>query len=230
MIEELIVAAAVGVSLGNSWICALLSLSCSIDSRKGGVAFIAGRFLGLVLLGGAIAGLGLVQDLDPVYFLVTFGVLTVALGVFVLIRVLTRHSMVMHGHPLLRLLHRGRYQGRCERAVMADGGQIDFEADSKAKTAYVFLLGVVRGATPCVKIMVLAPLLISVDFGLAIGMVLIFAVASTIYPVIGFLSGNILRQSRKYALYMRVGAALLMIALGLYFVVNAFVSTHTGGQ
>jgi len=228
MIEELLAAAAVGGSLGNAWICALLSLGCSIDSKKGGAEFIAGRFLGLVLLGGAIAGLGLAQDLNPIYFLVTFGVLTVVLGAFVLIRVLTRHHMAKHGHPLLRLFHRGMHHGKGQRAVMADGGEIDFEGSSKSKIAYIFLLGVVRGATPCVKIMVLAPLLISVDFGLAIGMVLVFAAASTVYPIIGFLSGNIIRQSKRYALYVRVGAALMMIVLGAYFIVNAVVGTHGG--
>ncbi len=230
MMEELLAAAAVGASLGNAWVCALLALGTSIDSRRGGVAFIAGRFLGLMTLGGAIAGLGLVQDLNPVYFLVTFGALTIVLGVFVLLRVLTRHSMVKHGHPLIRLLHRGRHHGKGHGTVMADGGEIDFEADSRSKTAYILLLGVVRGATPCVKMMVLAPLLVSVDFGLAIGMVLVFAVASTIYPVIGFLSGNIIRQSKRHALYVRIGSALMMIVLGAYFMVSALVSSHTGGQ
>ena len=230
MIEELLAAAAVGASLGNAWVCALLALGTSIDSRRGGIAFIAGRFLGLMVLGAAIAGLGLVQDLNPVYFLVTFGVLTIALGVFVLLRILTRHSKVKHGRPLTRLLHGGRRRGEGHRAVMADGGEIDFEADSRSKTAYIFFLGIVRGATPCVKMMVLAPLLISVDFGLALGMVLVFAVASTIYPVIGFLSGNIIRQSKRHAFYVRVGSALMMIVLGVYFVVNALVNSHTGGQ
>lgn len=227
MIEELLAAAAVGGSLGNAWVCALLALGCSIDSRKGGIAFIAGRFLGIFLLGTAIAGLGLVQDLNPVYFLVAFGALTMALGVFVLLRVLTRHHIVKHGHPLIRLLHRGHH-GRRNRAVMADGGQIDFEADTKLKIAYIFMLGIARGATPCVKIMVMAPLLISVDFGLALGMILVFAAASTVYPVIGFLSGNILRQSKRHALYLRVGAAVLMIVLGVYFIINAFVGVHGG--
>ncbi len=230
MIEELLAAAAVGASLGNAWVCALLSLSCSIDSKRAGIAFVAGRFLGITLLGAAIAGLGLVGDLNPTYFLVIFGILTVALGVFVLLRVVTRHHWHKHGHPLFRFLHKRRHHGEHAREVMADGGEVDLEAESKMKVAYVFGLGVVRGATPCVKIVVLAPLLISVDFGLAMGMIFVFAAASTIYPVIGFLSGNILRQSKRYVVYMRVSAAILMIVLGVYFVVNAFLSTHGGGQ
>ena len=228
MIEELLAAAAVGASLGNAWICALVSLGCSIDSRKAGIAFVAGRFLGLMLLGAAIAAFGLVESLNPVYFLATFGVLTMTLGVFVLLQVLTRHYWRTHGHSLFRFLRTGRHSRNAD-PTMADGGDVSLGTDSNAKAAYVFGLGVARGATPCVKIMVLAPLLISVDFGLAIGMVVVFAVASTIYPVIGFLSGNLLRRSKRHELYVRLGAALLMIVLGVYFIVNAFVGTH-GGQ
>jgi len=226
VIEELLVAAAIGASLGNSWACALLSLACSVDSRKAGIAFIGGRYLGLILLGGAIAALGLAENLNPVYFLVTFGILTVALGVFVLARIVTRHYLLRHGRSLFRLLHRGRHHPGGD-VTMPDGGEIALRPDSSAKAAYVFGLGVLRGATPCVKIMVLAPLLISVDFGLALGMVLVFATASAIYPVIGFLSGNVLRRSKRHELYLRVGASVLMIALGIYFVANAFLVNHS---
>lgn len=228
MIEELIAAAAIGSSLGNAWVCALVSLSCSVDSRKGGMAFIAGRFLGLLLLGAAIAGLGLVESINPTYFIVVFGAMTIAMGAFSLLRVLTRHHWLKHGRPMWRLLHRGMHHGQGQRA-MADGGEIDLEADSKMKLSYVFVLGVVRGATPCVKTMVLAPLLLSTSFSMAIALVMVFAVASTIYPIIGFLSGNILRQSKRHAHYMKIGAAVLMIVIGVYFVVNAFATVHTGG-
>ena len=226
MIEELIAAAAVGSALGNAWVCALVSLSCSIDSKKGGIAFIGGRFLGLFILGAAIAGLGLVEDIDPTYFVLVFGIMTTAMGTFVLLRVLTRRHWLKHGAPMWRFLHRRMHHGQ---RAMADGGEIKFETDSPMKISYVFILGVVRGATPCVKTMVLAPLLLSVDFPMAIAMVMVFAVASTIYPVIGFLSGNIIRQSKRHAHYMKIGAALLMIVLGVYFILNAFTAVHGGG-
>ena len=221
MIEELIVSAVVGASLGNAWACALVSLSCSMESKKAGLAFISGRFIGLMLLGAAVAGLGLVELLRPTYLLVAFGVLTLALGAFVLVKTLNKRSMHMHGRPLIRLLHGRRHRAQCERSLMADGGEVRSTLESKPTAVYVFLLGVMRGATPCVKIMVLAPILISVDFGLAMLMVVVFALASTMYPVIGFLSGNILRQSKRYAFHVRVGAALIMVILGIYFVVNA---------
>ncbi len=224
MIEEIVVAMAIGGGLGNSLICALLSLGCSIEGKRSGIAFVGGRFLGLLILGAAIAGLGLIANLKPTYFLIVFGAFSIVLGVYALHQTLRKPS---HHHKHRRpLLFRGRaQQAECKRDVMANGGEPCEELDSKPKTASYFTLGVFRGATPCLKVAILAPLLISVDFGLAMIMVLAYAAVSTVYPVIGMLSGNLLRQTRKYAIHVRVGAAVLIIVLGAYFLINAL-----GGQ
>ncbi|MCJ2557283.1 MAG: hypothetical protein LN415_09315 [Candidatus Thermoplasmatota archaeon] len=224
MIEEIVVAMAIGGGLGNSWICALLSLGCSIEGKKSGIAFVGGRFLGLMILGAAIAGLGLIANLKPTYFLIVFGAFSIVLGVYALHQILRKPS---HDHKHRKpLLFRGRAQrAECKREVMANGGEPCEELDSPPKTASFFALGVFRGATPCLKVAILAPLLISVDFGLAMIMVLAYAAVSTVYPVIGLLSGNLLRKTRKYAIHVRVAAAVLIIALGAYFIINAF-----GGQ
>ena len=224
MIEEIVVAMAIGGGLGNSWVCALLSLSCSIEGRRSGIAFVGGRFLGLMILGAAIAGLGLIANLKPTYFLIVFGAFSIVLGGYALHQTLRKPP---HGHKHRKpWLFRGRaQQAECKREVMANGGEPCEELDSPPKTASFFALGVVRGATPCLKVAILAPLLISVDFGLAMIMVLAYAAVSTVYPVIGLLSGNLLRQTRKYAVPVRVAAAVLIIALGIFFIINAF-----GGQ
>jgi len=222
VIGEVVAAMAIGGGLGNSWICALLSLGCSIEGKKSGIAFVGGRFLGLVILGAIIAGLGIIAGLKPTYFLIVFGVLSVILGAFVLYQTLRSGSHRRHGHPKI---FRGLGKRENDGEVMANGGETCGDLDSKPKTASFFVLGVFRGATPCLKVMVLAPLLISVDFGLAIIMVIAYAAVSTIYPIIGLLSGNLLRQWRKYSWHIRVVAALIIIIIGIYFIINAF-----GGQ
>ncbi len=217
MIEAIIAAAAIGASLGNAWLCALVALGCSLDSKKSGLSFIAGRFIGLFVLGIAISALGFIDSLKAIYFLLIFGALTLAMGVFVLAQVLNRHYWHRHGYSPLMTLHRHRRSND----MATDGGEMNKDFDSTPKSIYVFTLGIIRGATPCAKMLVLAPLLISVDFGFALALVLVFALTSTIYPIIGFLSGNIIRQSRRHIIYIRVSAALLMIVLGLYFIINA---------
>ncbi|MFQ5910488.1 MAG: hypothetical protein ACE5IJ_07180 [Thermoplasmata archaeon] len=219
MIGEIVAAMVIGGGLGNSWICALLSLGSSVEGRKSGTAFVAGRFLGLILLGAAIAGLGLLGNLNPTYFLVAFGALSIVLGGYVLYQALSGGTRPHQGRSKSLLPH-GRRK-HCEEA-MANGGEALGGTDSKHKTVSFFSLGVFRGATPCLEVAVLAPLLISVDFGLAMLMVLAYATVSTIYPIIGMLSGNLLRQSRRYALHVRVAAALLIIVLGFYLMANAF--------
>jgi cytochrome c biogenesis protein CcdA len=223
MIEEIVIAMAIGGGLGNSWICALLSLGCSIESKRSGLAFVGGRFLGLLILGAAIAGLGLIANLKPTYFLIVFGVFSIALGGYALMQTL-RKSSGGHGHGNPLRFGGRRRQGECKKELMANGGGHE-EPDSARKTASYFTLGVFRGATPCLKVAILAPLLVSVDFGLAMLMVIAYAAVSTIYPIIGLLSGNLLRQTRRYTVYVRIGAALLIIVLGAYFLFNAL-----GGQ
>ena len=213
MIEEILIAMAIGGGLGNSWICALLSLGCSIEGKRSGLAFVGGRFVGLLILGAAIAGLGLIANLKPTYFLIVFGVFSIALGGYALLQTLTRTPRG-HGNPLRKHGH-----GECGKELAANGGGMEIE--SNRKTASYFTLGVFRGATPCLKVAILAPLLVSVDFGLAMVMVVAYGAVSTIYPIIGLLSGNLLRQTRKYAFYVRLGAAILIIVLGAYFLFNA---------
>ena len=207
MIEEILAAVAIGGGLGNSWICALLSLGASMEGKKSGLAFIGGRFIGLVILGAVIAALGLVGGFKPTYFLVAIGIMSIALGGWVLYQTLTKQPF---GHK------KGFFRRLRHPEVMANGGE--HELDTRPKTASFFALGMFRGATPCLKVAILAPLLISVDFGLAMLMVLAYAAVSTVYPMIGLLSGNLLRQSEKYTLYVRVAAALIIVILGIFFI------------
>ncbi|KXH76156.1 MAG: hypothetical protein AM326_07575 [Candidatus Thorarchaeota archaeon SMTZ-45] len=220
MIEEIIAAAMIGSSFGNTWTCALISLGCAIDSKRNGIAFIGGRFLGLIVLGSVVAVIGVIESIGAFYFQLIFGILTLILGIIVLIQVLSPHSIKIK--KLLRFpsIFGYKHTNQCQKTLMTNGGDV-IKLNSNSKTLYILSLGILRGATPCVKIMVLSPLLISVDFPLAITMVLVFAVASTMYPIIGFLSGNLMRQSKKYIFHVRLSASILMIILSVYFIVTA---------
>ncbi len=94
---------------------------------------------------------------------------------------------------------------------------------SRFKQKHVFALGLFRGATPCLKLMILAPLLIVVNIWLAIAMVLVYAASSTIYPVMGFLLGSLLRKPKRYHKHLRVAGALILITIGVYSIINGLV-------
>lgn len=182
--------------------------------------------MGLVFLGLAIATIGFFADLPPYYFVVAFGILSILFG-FIVIAQVTGHwdRMAAALRPAKAGKHSqnpGKHHGKGK--CMKEGRKM-----RRFKNNYIFGLGIARGATPCLKIMILIPLLVAVDIYTALAMILVYALASTIYPVIGFLSGNLLHSVEKHATYVRVSAALILVAVGVYSIINVLTTAHAGG-
>ncbi len=179
----------------------------------------------------AIATFSFFADLPPLYFVVAFGILSIVFG-FIVIAQVTGHWDLFTGFlrrtevPETGQLPRpGKHQGKAN----CKGGLKEGHKMRKFKNSYIFGLGIARGATPCLKIMILVPLLVAVDIYLALAMILVYALASTVYPVIGFLSGNLLCSVEKHATYVKVSAALVLVAVGVYSIINVLTKTHPGG-
>ncbi len=81
-------------------------------------------------------------------------------------------------------------------------------------------LGVTRGAAPCVKLLVLAPLLIAVGPLAAVPIALAFAIASSGYPLIGFLAASSLSHLPRSERPMRLIGAAILVFSGIYVVVR----------
>lgn len=79
-----------------------------------------------------------------------------------------------------------------------------------------FSLGVLRGLTPCVKVIVLAPLLVAFGLPSSLLIILVYALTSTIYPVIGYLSADALSKFERHQGSLRIVGALILIAVGIY--------------
>jgi hypothetical protein len=238
VIPELLAAAAVGISFSNAWMCIGLSFGTRGDGAAVGGRFIAGRILGLVLIGAAISAVGAIMEIPPIYFVAIFAAGSVLFGVLMLVG--------MYGGPG-PVKRRIRHALGLQRGVgCADGpGPASSRDDCSApagpaslqslreeggernkngfKPAGAFLLGVMRGATPCVKLMVLAPLLIAVGPLYAVLLSLVYALASSAYPVIGFLIASSVSYIPKYERAARVAGAAAMICIGLYMIVNESV-------
>jgi len=219
MIPELAAAAAVGLSFSNAWLCMGLSFGTRGDSSSVGVRFILGRFIGIVAIGLAISAVGAVTQIPPIYFVAVFGAGSIVFGVLMLVAIL--------GGP-------GPFKRRLRHALGVQRGGGEPCDDSKGKGAEgggnarvqgmkpnsAFLLGILRGATPCVKLMVLAPLLIAVGPLWALALSLVYALASSAYPLIGFLAASSLSHVPNYARAMKVAGAFLLIFIGFYMTVN----------
>jgi len=86
-------------------------------------------------------------------------------------------------------------------------------------TVSIFLLGSVRGATPCLKILLLAPLILTLPLRDSMILVALYALSSSIYPILGILSasffGMAAPEERRPQL-TRAGA-VMMIGIGIYY-------------
>ena len=83
-----------------------------------------------------------------------------------------------------------------------------------------FILGIARGATPCLKIIVLVPLLIVSGLAFSFVLLIVFAISSSVYPIIGFLGTSLLDGFNKYSRHLKVIGAILIIVLGFYVPAN----------
>jgi hypothetical protein len=241
MLLEIVVAAVIGISFGNAWTCIFMSFGTSSEERSVGRWFILGRFLGLMVLGSVISLLRFAaQDAMPVILLI-FGISTILFGLFELLKHLMKNKNII-GHSDARkgeylsnhlvfsiltlfvvLPRKGRCKGKSHRPKTGCRKHRVLENRSG------FILGVLRGATPCVKIVVLAPLLVAVGFPSSILLILVYASVSTIYPIIGYLSADILSKFERYQIVLKIMGAAILIAIGIYTILKVMMwsTIHT---
>jgi cytochrome c biogenesis protein CcdA len=230
----LIAAAAIGLSFANTWMCTLVSIGVTADEERSGFNFILGRLIGIILIGMTLALIGAVVQIPPVYFIAVFGILTVIFGIYLLLRIFD----IKINLPFFRTKmdhkqgkEQGKEQGKGQGTGLGNGqgkhhgkhGNNECRKSKNFKGKHVFILGLFRGATPCLKIMILAPLLIAADFWLALAIVIVYAVTSTVYPIMGFLFGSLLRKFERYHTHVRIAGAIILIFVGIYSIVNGLV-------
>ncbi|MCX6694677.1 MAG: hypothetical protein NTU61_00055, partial [Candidatus Altiarchaeota archaeon] len=83
-------------------------------------------------------------------------------------------------------------------------------------------MGVLRGMTPCAKIVLILPLIIGVNPVDATVMMLVYALSSSVYPVIGFVSADVFKNIFERRRWIRFLGAGMLIALGLYYLVTSW--------
>ncbi len=239
MILELMVAAVIGISFGNAWVCILMSFGTRSEEKSVGLWFIAGRFLGLIVLGSVISLLRFAaQDVIPLVLLI-FGISTLMFGVLILLR---HYIESRNSHPERDLSNRFIFSLLSLFMVLPGGqkckgkswthkihknqnghlkGQPGCHKRLKnASNRLGFSLGVVRGATPCAKVIVLIPLLVAFGFPQSLPLILVYAATSTVYPVIGYLSADVLTNFEDHRFKLRMLGAIILILMGSYYIIK----------
>jgi len=240
MIEELLAAFIVGISFSNTFICMLLGFGAtSVERKETGKYFIFGRFLGVVMLGLIIASLGLILIGVMNYLMIIFGILTITFGIIIFYNIYHKFKQNTRKQKIASCntqdnntcsscaAHKNSAQTTsCESctSTTCTAGNNEHVCKTIPKSMqgtkltkrYSFILGLFRGATPCLKMIIIAPLLIVTDFWTAVVMVLIFAASSTLYTIIGFVSASVLINFKKYESYVQVAGACILIAIGIF--------------
>lgn len=227
MFEELFAALIVGISFSNAFVCIFMAFGISTaEQRSTGIYFILGRFLGLIILGLTIASFGIIFNGYMIYLLVIFGILTVIFGAIVITKMYFRLKAKKPSQEFFKHDPTPSDPNCSTEERRTNKKRSWFSTsvvNSNTPKRYGFLLGVFRGATPCLKIFILAPLLIIVDLWLAFLMILVYALASTIYPVIGFLSASVLTNIKKYEAYVQITGAIILISIGVFTIIKQLV-------
>ena len=251
MLLELVTAAIIGISFGNAWSCIFMSFGTTSEKRSIGKWFIAGRFLGLVLLGSVISLLRFAASEATIWILLIFGISTITFGLYELVKHLTakrsaqdntaseskkypsNHLVFTMLSLFVALPKKGNckangHVGKGERIGNGHNGKGQCKKHRIFEKRSGFYLGILRGATPCAKIIVLAPLLVAVGFPSSLLMILVYTLASTVYPVMGYLSADILSNFEKHQFLLKIAGAVILISIGAYtiFKVMTWSSIH----
>ncbi|UCF07598.1 MAG: hypothetical protein JSW28_08110 [Thermoplasmata archaeon] len=246
--DLLLAAVLIGFGFGNVFLCTFISLSSTVGRGPlVGAAFIGGRFLGIMALGLFIVLFGWYVDINSRWMLLVFAVMSLVFGALVL--------AFPKGMARLRLLKRCE-AGACEQCGPAqekDGTHDcstcsssgctasslanDNENDGRIaryqglSTMSVAFLGFVRGATPCLKLLLLAPLILTLPLHDSLAVTGVFALSSSIYSVIGITAGYMLGTgfSAKRLPQLRMAGAVMLIGIGIYFTYKFWTFACPGG-
>jgi len=256
--DLLLAAALIGFGFGNAFLCSLVAFG--VSAGRGGrvcAAFIGGRFAGIMVLGLVIALFGWYMDLDSRLMILIFAVLSLLFGILVLFwpKGLARLKLLRHceaggcGDSCQDTgsLHEGSgvhdcsscaASGSCSREPARAGSQTTLRGHHSRLAKYqglgttpVLFLGFVRGATPCLKVLLLVPLILTLPFTEAMLLVAVFALASTIYPLMGILGAGILGTavSERRLPQLTRAAAAMMICIGVYYLYKWWAFSCSGG-
>ena len=233
MWEEVAVAAVVGLAISDSWLCLFMGASFASSDRNLGWGFLAGRTMGIVALCLAIGLLGgaLLEHRGALTVAFAFSTVAVAgILAFAIFRpgILGGCGAPSTGEPSDQDCPGG--DGGCQEGC---GGcvpeeepregvcrRIPFGIYLRLKRRSPLLagavLGTLRGATPCLKILIVTPLLIVSPPWTVLLMAMAFAGTSAVYPLLGIVSGRTLTTLVGNRRWVRAVGAVGVAGVGLF--------------
>lgn len=240
MWQEVGVAAMVGLALSDAWLCLFMGASFAAADRRMSWGFLFGRTLGVMALLLAIGLLGASMLPSKEWLVVLFAAFTIVVALFLAV------SVFQPG--LLGGCHD-------EPAVACDGGEPDGsgcsqgcdgcgagDVDGPPTCGHLpqglvrrlsgkdplfagLTLGTVRGAMPCLKVLIIVPLLVTSPPATVVLMAMAFALTSMVYPLIGIVSGRTLANMTDKGRHLRLAGAVGLAAVGIVTLIRFYQSS-----
>ncbi|MGA1793570.1 MAG: hypothetical protein ACMUHM_06435 [Thermoplasmatota archaeon] len=228
---------------------------------KAGLGFLAGRTAGIMGFGVVMALFGFFIEIDTQVMLYLFGGMTLAFGVIILFfpGVSRKLGLIQScesgaceecGDRPEEVSGKGHDAPNCSECPSSadcqakNGGPGSDGRGKKKRTLNeqegrfgkfgvlgVFALGTVRGATPCLKVILILPLIVSLPFTESLAVTSTYALSSSLYPIAGIAIASIVGDifSPRLRKYLAKVGAIAMVGIGIYFLYKAWTYTCTTG-
>ena len=251
MWQEVAAAALVGAALSDSWLCLFMGSCFATADRRLGWGFLVGRTIGVLALLLAIGLTGAALLDHKATLVAVFGASSI--GVAAVLAWSAVRPSVLGGCPGPRaaevgpagraLAPDGGCPGSCEGCDRAHGADREHEGGGECENVprgmrgllaserpmlAGLALGAVRGATPCLKVLLLAPLLIANPPGTVLLMAVAYVATSSLYPTIGFLAGRTVRDAVGSRRWLRLAGAAGVAAVGAYTLLKYWATECEG--
>ncbi len=238
MWQEVAVAALVGLALSDAWLCLFMGASIAAVDRNLSWGFLVGRTLGVTALLLVIGILGASLLPSKEWLVIVFAASTIAVAVL-LAWSSYRTDLFGGCAPEVGVAADGGTPdgtagcpGSCDGCSGNDieGGAvcghmpqgIVRRLSGKSPFTTGLALGACRGAMPCLKVLIIVPLLVASPPSTVVLMALAFAATSAIYPLIGMMSGRAMAAFVEKGRWLRLAGAAGVAAVGIVTLVRYY--------
>jgi hypothetical protein len=240
MWQEVAVAGMVGLALSDAWLCLFMGASFAAADRRMSWGFLAGRTLGVMGLLIALGLLGASLLPSKGWLVVVFAGSTVAVATVLAFSAYRPGLLGGCSHEANVACDGGVPDGTgcdqgcagCGAGAAIDGGGCGHmpaglvrRLSGMGPLVTGLTLGTVRGAMPCLKVLVITPLLVISPPATVVAMAMAFAATSAVYPLIGLVSGRTLSSLGGNGRRLRLAGALGVAAVGVVTLVRSYQST-----
>ena len=241
MWQEVGVAAMVGLSLSDAWLCLFMGASFATADRRMSWGFMVGRTLGVLALILTLGLLGASLLSSKEWLVLLFAASSI--GVALVLALSAYRPRLLGGgcaHETKVACDGGEPDGTgcgqgcegCGAAHAVDEGGCAHMPQGlvrrlSGQSPWVagLSLGAVRGAMPCLKVLIITPLLVVSPLATVVAMALAFALTSAIYPLIGLVSGRTIKSLSVHGRRLRLVGAIGVAAVGIVTLVRFYQST-----